>query len=448
MWGMDHAVSFSRNLETRWNTDVLVVGGGPAGIGAAVGAARHGADTLIVERHGFFGGVASFGVGMRMNQMRPFGDPRSAVHELMIEHLCAYGPRAAILSQHSVMPNVEYLKAAILDTLEQAGCRYLVHAQVVDATTERNRITGVVLATKQGLAHVAAKIVIDCTGDADIAYFAGAETMNAATEGDALSPMTLNFDVASPDAARAAELASSGELAKAVKSSRARYPRIPESFGLSRFSSEIALNVNHGGTRALGSLDGTRIDDITRAESFSRRQVIDMVRAMNESGVDALSDLDIITTGAQIGVRETRRVKGSYVLTESDAKDGARFDDAVAWRSGFLDIGFVRYERMKVHEVPYRAIVPEQIDGLLTAGRCISATHVAASAGKSMGNCIATGHAAGVAAALSCARGLMPRDLSVGLVQDVLRRDGVDLPFSRPDQTDSDMDPGELGPLR
>ena len=427
---------------------MLVVGGGPAGIGAAVGAARHGADTLIVERHGFFGGIASFGVGMRMNQMRPFGEPRSAVHEMIIDHLCAYGSRAALLSRHSVLPNVEYLKASILDTLDKAGCRYLVHAQVVDATTERNRITGVVLATKQGLAHVAARIVIDCTGDADVAYFAGAETMNATAEGEALSPMTLNFDVASPEITRALELASSGDLARAVGPARGRYPSIPESFGLSRFSSETALSVNHGGTRALGSLDGTRLEDLTRAESFSRRQVIDIVRAMNESGVDALSDLDIVTTGAQIGVRETRRVKGSYVLTESDAKEGARFEDAVAWRSGFLDIGFVRYERMKVHEVPYRAIVPEQVDGLLTAGRCISATHVAASAGKSMGNCIATGHAAGVAAALSCARGLIPRDLPVGLVQDVLRNDGVDLPFSRPDQTDGDMDPGELGPLR
>ncbi len=445
---MDHALSLRRTIETRWTADVLVVGGGPAGIGAAVAAARHGADTLIVERHGFLGGIASFGVGMRMNQMRPFDAPRSVVHELMIENLCAYGPRAALIRKHSVLPNVEYLKASIFDTLEQAKCRYLVHAQVVDATTERNRVSGVILATKQGLAHIAARVVIDCTGDADVAYFAGAETMNAASEGEALSPMTLNFDVTSAEIARAADIAASGELARAVGRARSAYPRVPESFGLSRFSSATALNVNHGGTRSLGSLDGTRLEDITQAESFSRRQVIDMVRAMNESGVDALSDLDIITTGAQIGVRETRRVKGSYVLTESDAKEGARFDDVVAWRSGFLDIGFVRYERMRVHEVPYRAIVPETVDGLLTAGRCISATHVAASAGKSMGNCIATGHAAGVAAALSCARGLMPRDLPVGLVQDVLRDDGVDVPFSRSDQTDDDMDPRELGGLR
>jgi ribulose 1,5-bisphosphate synthetase/thiazole synthase len=441
---MDHEVSFRRKLETRWTADVLVVGGGPAGIGAAVGAARHGADTLIVERHGFFGGVASFGVGMRMNQMRPFGEPRSVVHEMMIDNLCAYGPRAAVIRKHAVLPNVEYLRASIFDTLEQAGCKYLVHAQVVDATVERNRVTGVVLATKQGLARIAARIVIDCTGDADVAYFAGAETMNAAAEGDELSPMTLNFDVTSADISRVAELAGSGELVSAVRRTRASYPRVPESFGLSRFSSDAALNVNHGGTRALGSLDGTRIEDITQAESFSRRQVIDMVRAMNESGVMGSADLDIIATGAQVGVRETRRVKGAYVLTESDAKEGSRFDDAVAWRSGFLDIGFVRYERMKVHEVPYRAIVPETVDGLLTAGRCISATHVAASAGKSMGNCVATGHAAGVAAAISCARGLMPRDLQVGLIQDVLRDDGVDVPFSRSDQTDDDMDPGEL----
>jgi succinate dehydrogenase/fumarate reductase flavoprotein subunit len=99
----------------------------------------------------------------------------------------------------------------------------------------------------------------------------------------------------------------------------------------------------------------------------------------------------------------------------------------IAWRSGFLDIGFVRLSKMKIHDVPYRAILPEKLDGLLMAGRCISATHVAASAGKSMGNCVATGHAAGLAAAMSVKKRCLPRELKVGQVQDALRADGVDL---------------------
>ncbi len=114
-------------------------------------------------------------------------------------------------------------------------------------------------------------------------------------------------------------------------------------------------------------------------------------------------------------------------MREEDALEGRRADDAVAWRSGFLDIGFVRFEPMKIHDVPYGALVPEKVDGLLVAGRCISATHVAASAGKSMGNCMATGHAAGIAAVLAIKHNRQPRELGVGDIQSRLRQDGVDL---------------------
>jgi succinate dehydrogenase/fumarate reductase flavoprotein subunit len=120
-------------------------------------------------------------------------------------------------------------------------------------------------------------------------------------------------------------------------------------------------------------------------------------------------------------------VKGLYILTEEDAMQGARFDDAVAWRSGYLDIGWVRMSQMKIHQVPYRAIIPEKVDGLLTAGRCMSATHEGASAGKSMGNCMAIGHAAGIAGALAVLRNKQPRQLAVTEIQEALRNDGVDL---------------------
>ena len=152
-----------------------------------------------------------------------------------------------------------------------------------------------------------------------------------------------------------------------------------------------------------------------------------MTLAMREFGGEELKDIELIGVGTQMGVRETRRVKGSYVLTEEDALQGRRFEDVIAWRSGFLDIGFVRLSKMKIHDVPYRAILPEKLDGLLMAGRCISATHVAASAGKSMGNCVATGHAAGIAAAMAAKKGSTPRELKVTEIQLALRADKVDL---------------------
>jgi len=403
-----------------YNPDVLVVGGGPAGIGAALGAARYGARTLLIENHGFFGGVASWCLGMPINQMRPAGKPRSKTHELLIEKLMTYGEQAVRIGQHQLWCNVDYLKVAVLDALEEVGCKYLVHTQAVDAVVEGNCITGVVVATKQGPATIRAKVFVDCTGDADVSYFAGAETMK---EVGSLSPITLCLNLTNVSRERVRK-ANIGQIARKA---RKKYPLIPSGWGLGRVSNSGSFYINHAGTRDLGQFDATDTIQRTKAECLSRRQVLQMVQAMREFGGEELKEIELIGTGTQIGVRETRRVKGLYILTEEDALSGRKFDDVIAWRSGFLDIGFVRLSRMKIHDVPYRAILPERLDGLLMAGRCISATHIAASAGKSMGNCVATGHAAGLAAALSAQRGCFPRNLKVDVLQKALRADDVDL---------------------
>jgi ribulose 1,5-bisphosphate synthetase/thiazole synthase len=416
-------------MKTLITTDVLVVGGGPAGIGAAIASARRGAQTLFIERHGFFGGIASFTVGMCINQMRPGGRSRSAVHELLIEKLQAYGEKAAVITdeailQHALFCNVEYLKVATLDALDEVGCRYLVHTRCVDSLVENNRIVGVVVATKNGLAEIRARRVVDCTGDADVAFFAGAETMKDETG----SPMTLCFDVTNIDLEKAEKVSSDREfMAELARKAKDKYPLIPDRWGLRRFTSSTCLYINHAGTRVLGPIDATDPEELSRAECASRRQVLQMVEAMREFGGDVLKDIEIITTGPQLGIRETRRVKGAYVLTEKDSLSGRSFDDGVAWRSGVLDIGFVRTEPMPTHDVPYRSILPEKLDGLLVGGRCISTDHPAASAGKSMGNCMATGHAAGLASALSLEEKCMPRELDVAKLRDALIADGVDL---------------------
>ena len=128
------------------------------------------------------------------------------------------------------------------------------------------------------------------------------------------------------------------------------------------------LTINHAGTKLRGVLDGTQLIDLTEAERYSRRQAIQIVQALREFGGPAFAKVQLAATGPQVGVRETRRVRGLYVLTEEDAKSGRRFEDAIAWRSGFLDIGYVRFEKMQVHDVPYRALVPGKMDGLLVAG--------------------------------------------------------------------------------
>jgi len=173
-------------------TKVLVIGGGPAGIGAAIGAAKAGAETLLIEDSGFFGGIASLGIGMCMNQMRPNSEPRGFIHELLLEKLQNYGDQAVRLSTHQFFVNVEYLKVAILDALDLTGCKYLVHLKAVDAIRQGDRVTGITVSTKSGLVDIMADVLVDCTGDADIAFFAGAPTLK---ETGNLAPQTLLLNV-------------------------------------------------------------------------------------------------------------------------------------------------------------------------------------------------------------------------------------------------------------
>ena len=356
--------------------DVLVAGGGPAGIGAALGAARAGARTLLVENHSFFGGVAAWAFGMPINQVRPGGKPRSAIHELLIRKLAAYGDQAVEMGKHELWCNVEYLKIAILDALDEA----------------------------------------------DVAYYAGAETM---IERESLMPMTLSLALTNIDKTkvRVADVVSS------IRGARKKYPLIPSGFlEIRPIAHSGSWYINHSGTADMGRVDATDPEQRTRAECASRRQALQVVQALRESDNPGVREIDWIGSGPQVSVRETRRVKGLYVITEDDAQKGRPFEDAIAWRSGFLDPGGqigAEFTRMKIHDVPYRAIVPEKLDGLLMAGRCISATHLGAAAGKSVGNCMATGHAAGVAAAMSAGKGIPPRDLNVSELQARLRADGV-----------------------
>ncbi len=407
--------------------DILVVGGGPAGIGAALGAARTGAKTLLIENHSFFGGVASWMLGMEINQIRPGGKPRSAVHELLVDKLVALGDQAVVIGTvhgHELWCNVEYLKVAVLDALESVGARYLVHVRAVDAVVEKNRVVGAVIGTKRGLMAIRAGAVIDCTGDGDVAFYSGAETM---TDPKSLMPMTLGLAITNLDKNKV----RAADISAAIRNGRKKYPLIPSGFleirPIVRSSSWF---INHSGTADMGRIDVTDPLERTKAECNSRRQALQMAQALRESSNPDISQIEWVAGGPQVSVRESRRVKGIYVITEEDARTGRKFQDTIAWRSGLMDPGGEiggPGGSMRTHDVPYRAIVPEKVDGLLVAGRCISTTHVAAAAAKSMGNCMATGHAAALAAAIAVKRGIQPREVKVAELQDRLRADGVDL---------------------
>jgi hypothetical protein len=245
------------------------------------------------------------------------------------------------------------------------------------------------------------------------------------TDPDQLMPMTLALALTNIDRAQTRP----EDVRSAIHNARAKYPLIPSGFlEIRPIAHSSSWYINHSGTADIGLIDATDPVERTKTECASRRQPFEMIQALRESDNPALRRIEWIGAGPQVSVRETRRVKGVYVLTEEDAMSGRAFDDAVAWRSGYLDPGGqkgAKFVKMMVHDVPYRAILPVKLDGLLMAGRCISATHTAAAAGKSMGNCMATGHAAGLAAAMSAKKGIVPREVKVAELRDRLRADGV-----------------------
>ncbi len=399
--------------------DVLVCGGGAAGIGAGLGAAQQGARTLVIENCTFFGGVISWMVGMEMNQMRPKGKGRSNTIEALINRLAAYGDQAMrFRNSHSIIPNVEYFKVVVLECFDAVDCHYLVGLRAADAIVENNVVKGVVVATKRGLMRINAQAVVDCTGDADIAHYAGAETF-IYKDGN-LGAMTLGSCYSHWQ-----------RPSKAFSKGRAKYPLLPKSMIIRQVADGEFSFYNNEGSLKLGNMNPVDLEQRTKTETQLSRQLVQNVQAMREFGdTEEMKNTELVGAGQQVSARESRRLHGVYTLTIDDIEEGTAQPDTVAWRTGGIDVGpggLYKPNGMRIFDIPYRSLLPIKVDGLIVAGRCISADHIPELSGKSIGNQFAAGQGAGTAAAVAAERGVLPRNIDIEEVQRILTADGVDL---------------------
>jgi hypothetical protein len=440
---------------------VLVAGGGPAGIGAAIAAARNGADVMLVERYGFVGGNLTVAM---VNPMFTFHDVEGRqvirgipgeVVERLIAKTASPGHVTDLTFDNASMSPFDPvgMKLVLLEMLREAGVRLLLHSVFSDATTDGNgRVTGVIVENKSGRQAIVPDYVIDCTADADIAARVGAPFVKGREEDGAMQPVTLFFRIAgvdvdglkawmkrnrhllkdSPtdeeiDAQQALAFLGMKEIVKEAMA-RGEYPgdAAPRilMYQLPR-DGQFAVNC----TRLQG-IDGTSAEDLTRAELETRRQAWEITEFMKKY-IGGFENAYILDTGVQVGVRETRRIIGDYTMTEEDVLRGRAFPDGIACGTFAVDIHPPEGEEQiftgsgkAVYEIPYRSLLPRGFDNLLVAGRSISATHIAFGSARVMATAMAIGQGAGTAAAVAARTGCKTREVDVAEVRRRLLEQG------------------------
>ena len=467
---MGYIVEAEQQIPVLAEVDVLVCGGGPAGFGAALGAARAGARTLVVERNSFLGGNATAGLMANLNVTGPHlaGAARELLYRLA-ERDGAWMGRVVTYAP-------ELMKQAMLEMVSEAGAEPLFYAVTSRPILQGNAVQGAIVETKSGRQAILARTVVDCTGDADLAYRAGAPCAVGRESDQAMRPMSLLFRLGNID------------LGQVVAYCRAH----PDQFSLSAYANVLqpeagvlriegfydimaaardrgeldkdihylrfeGVDVANGtvvvNTVRVYNLDGADGCDLSRAEIEGRRQMMQLVAVIRQH-IPGCQRAFLIDSGVNMGVRETRRIVGEHVFTDVEAWNQERFPDSVAhlWRRAGLGSemhspdageGLRRpdfFARLKDHDpshipppperdfyFPYRSLIPQGLEGLLVAGRCMSVSHLGDTWTRGIMIVMVCGQAAGTAAALSAQQGVGVRQVDLATLQGSLRGQGVDV---------------------
>jgi hypothetical protein len=433
----------ARQIPLYGEYEVAVLGGGPAGIAAAVAAARAGRRTLLIERYGFLGGMGTAaGVtnfcGLHANV---HGEMHRVVQGIASELLARIERIGGLNAPHLILGKIlaqaydtAAYKIAADDLLESHKVDILFHALGAGvAMHDETRINALFVETKAGRRAIRADIFIDCSGDGDLAAWAGARYEVGDNAGSMLYPsMMFRLNGVDPEKAGEAWRTIPALMEAAEAAGTHRFPRKAAIVRPQRSPVEWRVNFTQLKRSDGSAINGLEPDDLTRGEIDGRRQAIQAFEFLRT--VPGFEKSYIVDLPPQLGIRETRRVVGGYMLSGEDVLGCASFDDSIGvngWPMESHVAGDVIFRFPPIpqsrgfNELPYRMLVPQGLDNLLMAGRCASMSHDGQSAARVSGACFAMGEAAGTAAALALGGNTPPRDIAVDKLQLQLKRQGA-----------------------
>ena len=425
--------------------EVVVIGGGPAGITAAASAAAAGRSTVLIERYGYLGGAGTAGglstfCGLHANV---HGEHRQVIHGLADDLLARIAAMDGLSEPHLSLGNriqaqaydISAYKIAADDLVGAAGATLLYHAMVTGISMAAdNKIDAVFVESKSGRHAIRGQVFIDCSGDADIAAWSGAPFEKGSAAEDMLFP-SLMFRINGVDVERAGRAGDvlARQMDEAEAAGTHKFPRKRPIVRPQRHPIEWRANMSQLANPDGTPVDGTDVWQLSYGEVTGRKQVRDAFEFIRDV-TPGFERSYIVDIAPQVGIRETRRIVGAYQLSQDDILDCADFADSIgvngwpveAHVTGDVNIVFPRGDNPRgFNQLPFRMIMPQVVDNLYVAGRCASMTHGGQSAARVSGPCFAMGQAAGTAADLALKAGIACRDVDYGQLRERLVGDGA-----------------------
>jgi hypothetical protein len=405
-----------KELQVYGRYDVIVVGGGPAGFATALSSIRNGAKTIIIERFPFFGGTATASLMTNINgyrnQVKPDGlqTSKGIAEEviLRLKEIDGLGKSSYVQEEYtnergklsySYAIDSEKTKYLLTKMLFDEGVKILFHTIFVDTIMEGNNIVGIIIENNSGRQALFGNVIIDASGDADVAYKAGVPHWQADVVKDKHLANCLMYRVGGFDPLDIDKISG---------------PKTKNS----------VLFWGPG-----SNLDATNADNLTRSEIETRLAVFEHFKNQQESLSPILNNASIIETAPLLGIRQTRFINGLYKTTADDAIEGRKFDDSISMSACPIIsyYGYRRYLEHEGYEIPYRCLLPQKVEGLLVAGRCISSDQQSYESWRAMAPTMCLGEAAGTAAALSVKSKKSPKEIDVEMLRDQLIKQGAEI---------------------